>query len=67
MDDLIEALQIFRKYKNEYAPTHCTHDTLWVVGVTQEEVSPEDSERLRQLGFHFSKSEGWISYRFGSA
>jgi len=28
MKDLITALNIFLKYGNDYAPTHCEHDVL---------------------------------------
>lgn len=68
MKDLIEALTIFAKYKNEYAPTHCEHDVLWVVGISFEEVSEEDRAKLEALGFFWSDSdESWQSFRFGSA
>lgn len=66
MDKLIEALQIFLKYKNEQWPTHCEHDVLWIMGVTEEEVSDEDKARLTELGF-FWGDECWQSYRYGSA
>jgi hypothetical protein len=68
MEKLIEALQIFLKYKNEQWPTHCEHDVLHIIGVTQEEVSEEDTEKLKELGFFWSDDNyGWISYRYGSA
>ena len=68
MKDLIEALQIFLKYKDEGWPTNCTHDTLAIVGITKKEVSKEDRKRLDELGFFWSDSdECWMSYRFGSA
>lgn len=68
MDDLIEALQIFRKYKNEKWPTHCEHDVLYIMGVGKEEVSEEDQKRLDELGFLWDESEdGWFSFKFGSA
>lgn len=68
MKELIEALQIFLKYKDEKRPTHCEHDTLYIMGVTKEEVSKEDFLRLNQLGFIYSDSEhAWISFRYGSA
>lgn len=66
MKDLIEALTIFAKYKNNENPTHCEHDVLYVVGITKEEVSEEDRARLDVLGFFYS-NDGWKSYRFGSA
>lgn len=68
MKDLIEALQIFLKYKDEYSPTHCEHDVLWIMAVSKEEVSPGDQARLKELGFFWSESDGcWQSFRFGSA
>lgn len=72
MDGLIEALTIFRKYKNERRPTHCEHDTLMIMGVTKDEVSEEDQKRLDELGFIWSDSDGysegcWQSFRYGSA
>ena len=81
MDDLIEALQIFRKYckGDEHTPTHCEHDQLSVVCVKPRDVSKEDLERLDKLGFISSIDEDedhdedeheeayFLSYRFGSA
>ncbi len=68
MEKLIEALQIFLKYKNEDYPTHCEHDELMIVGITEEEVSEEDKVKLNELGFNWnSGSECWISFRYGSA
>lgn len=64
MDDLIEALQIFRKYANPARPTHCEHVELWIMEVG--EVSAADAKRLDELGFRWD-GEGWYSYRFGSA
>lgn len=65
MKDLIEALQIFLKYGNPDYPTHCEHDTMYVM-IDQELVSDEDKTRLDELGF----SEGdnnFYSYQYGSA
>ena len=69
MQDLIKALIIFSKYQEETnSPTHCEHDTLYVMGVTQEQVSEEDQSQLSQLGFMWSAGDdAWISFRFGSA
>ena len=74
MDELIEALQIFRKYVDGewYSPTHCEHD-IWVSCPPEDckmIPSSEDRKRLRELGFHYGKpfDEGaWHSYRYGSA
>jgi hypothetical protein len=67
--DLIEALTIFAKYQpDSYAPTHCEHDIMLVVAVTEEQVSPEDAKRLEDLGWHWdSEHDCWGSFRFGSA
>lgn len=68
MDDLIKALQIFRKYANKKWPTHCEHDVLYIVGITRDVVSDEDAAFLEDLGFFWSESDdAWISYQFGSA
>lgn len=68
MEDLIEALNIFLKYKNAEWPTHCEHDVLWVVGITKEEVTETDRLRLDELGFFFAEDEdSWQSFRYGSA
>lgn len=69
MDDLIAALTIFRKYQNRQNPTHCEHDTMMIMGITQNEVTQEDQTHLDELGFLWSESEGgcWISFRYGSA
>ena len=68
MDDLIEALTIFRKYKNEDNPTHCNHDELWIMGVGKDDLTDEDHKRVSELGFHWSSNDDvWKSFRFGSA
>lgn len=67
MEELIKALQIFLKYKNNKYPTHCEHDVFAVVGISEEEVSEEDKSKLDKLGFFWSKGdECWQSYRYGS-
>jgi hypothetical protein len=68
MEDLIEALQIFLKYKNEKWPTNCSHDLLAIMAVTRDEVSGEDTKRLEELSFIWMEGdECWGSFRFGSA
>jgi hypothetical protein len=68
MKKLIEALELFAKYKDLDYPTHCAHDTLCVVGITLEEVSATDRERLEVIGFIWSSEyDSWVSYRYGSA
>lgn len=69
MKDLIEALQIFLKYGNPYAPTHCEHDVLTVM-IDPSDVSDEDIARLDELGFDVGSEYGqemFTSFRFGSA
>lgn len=68
MENLIKALQIFLKYKNETYPTHCEHDVLIIVGITEDEVSDEDKIELEKLGFNWNTEyDLWSSYRYGSA
>lgn len=68
MSDLIEALLIFKKYKDIEWPTNCSHDVFAIMDVTQEEVHDKDKARLYDLGFLWSDDdECWISFRFGSA
>ncbi len=66
MKSLIEALTIFLKYGNPAYPTHCEHDELWICGYDEVEISKEDTERLKKLGFH-NFGDGWKSFRYGSA
>lgn len=70
MDDLIEALTIFKKYKNLKWPTHCEHDVLYIIGIDASDVSNEDTEKLEELGFIVTDEfdePSFISFRFGSA
>lgn len=67
VDDLIEALTIFKKYqKPTQWPTGCLHDELYINGVRRRDVSLEDRKRLRKLGFLWNKEERYYySFRFG--
>lgn len=70
MDDLIEALKIFKKHGPEKwgYPFHCEHDTLFICGIVPADVPDEDKKRLDELGFIVDPDEDcFISYRFGSA
>ena len=67
MKDLIKALQIFAKYKDEPWPTHCEHDVLYIVNISKDAMSTDDVAAVESLGFLWSDSDGWISYKFGSA
>lgn len=69
MKDLIEALTIFAKYQTPTSwPTICVRGVLVVVGVRFDELSEEDANWVRHLGFDWSKEfDNWASFRFGSA
>ncbi len=67
MDKLIEALQIFLKYRNEEYPTTCLHDELIISRITREMVSDEDHKRLEELSFIWSEEEElYHSFKYGS-
>lgn len=70
LECLIEALSILSLYDEdrEHSPTHCEHDIFRVYVSRGHEVSPEDAERLRKLGFHWDGDDlrCWYSFRFGS-
>ena len=68
MDDLIEALTIFRKYGNPKYPTRCEHDELTICGIEPRTISEDDTKKLEKLGFFIVKDEECFkSFRFGSA
>lgn len=68
MDDLIKALQIFQKYRDESRPTICDHDILIITSITEDEISHEDRKNLNDLGFDWDENEEyWYSFKFGSA
>ena len=70
MEDLIKSLRIFSKYiTDDYGrknPTTCEHDMLFVNCVRHEQVSEEDREELKTLGFVPYEDFVFISYRFGN-
>ena len=67
LSGLIEALQIFLKYGDPAYPTMCDHDVLFV-DVNPAEVSQEDTEKLKELGFLPDETDrSFHSYRYGSA
>ena len=67
MSDLIEALEIFKKYKDDKTPTHCSHDQLSVCGIDASDVTESDKDKLYKLGFFWSdEDDSFISFRFGS-
>ena len=65
MDDLIEALRIFRKYGNPKYPTHCEHDEMFIMQIEPDDVSSADISRLAALGFNISDGQ-FYSFKFGS-
>lgn len=68
MDDLIEALMIFKKYANSRNPCVCEHEQLYIVDINPESVSQEDIDRLDVLGFFVDPdTKQFTSFRFGSA
>ena len=67
MDDLIKALQIFRKYGNPEFPTHCEHDVMYL-NIDYHLVSNNDKKKLDELGFFKDEdNDKFMSYQFGSA
>ena len=65
MDELIEALQIFRKYFDDERCFTCEHD-IFIIHLPKK-VSKEDKKRLGELGVYWDKEESWwYSFRFGS-
>lgn len=68
MKDLIEALQIFAKYVNPYAPTNCVHDELCIMEVHKNQLNEQEQNRVEELGFFWDEyDEAYKSFRFGSA
>ena len=68
MEDLIEALLIFKKYTNCEYPTGCEHDVLRVY-VDPADVSVGDILKLDELGFIKDEELGdcFLSFKYGSA
>ncbi len=68
MKKLIEALQIFAKYRDLSYPTICEHDILFIVEIERDEISEEDKCKLEELGFDWSNEyDCWVSTKYGSA
>jgi hypothetical protein len=66
LNELIQALLIFRRYGNPVNPTCCEHDILMVL-INPDLVSIEDKKRLSELGFDAFDEYWFSSFRFGSA
>lgn len=62
MDDLIKALQIFRKYGNPTSPVRAEHDELYIALDHDVVVDPEDVIALKALGFNWYKDYGWMMF-----
>jgi len=63
--DLIEALLIVDKYlDSDCSPTECEHGVLYLT-LSENQVSSEDADRLRELGFSSNGGSYWHSYEFG--
>lgn len=64
MDDLIKALQIFRKYGNPVNPVHAEHDELYVCGYEEDTITdPADVAALKALGFNWYDGDGaWMMF-----
>ena len=54
MDDLIEALQILKKYKNLDYPICACHGELRIRDIDPEDISEEDAKILNELGFYLA-------------
>lgn len=71
MGDLITALTVLQKYldkPNNHTATHCEHDILMVMDVSEDAPNAEDAAVLEKLGFFWSgEYDCWASFRFGSA
>lgn len=66
MDDLIEALKIFKKYTDAEYPCWCIQDEFHIC-VDPDEVSDEDKEKLEELGFEVDDySNDFCSFKYGS-
>ena len=68
MDDLIEALQILRKYGNPKYPTFCADKQMTIDGIVPSIVSAEDKYRLHYLGFEViagNNGDEFVSFKFG--
>lgn len=67
LSELIQALEIAKKYGDPDSPTHCEHDELWLI-IDPALVSKEDKKKLKGLGFFVSKEDKCFkSFRYGSA
>lgn len=67
LSELIQALEIARKYGDPDNPTHCEHDELWLL-INPALVSKKDKKLLDELGFFACEEDPCFkSFRYGSA
>ena len=74
MQDLIDAMIIFKKYIEEgsysdkYPTNCCVHEMLLVNAITEEDIiSKEDQEKLKELNFEwYDEYECYGSAHYGS-
>lgn len=68
MDDLIEALKMFKEKGDTHYPFHCEHDTLYMnTEYVADQFSEEELKRLEELGFMWHEGNRYfMSHRFGS-
>lgn len=65
MKNLIKALTLLLKYDNPEYPTHCEHDTLYIL-ISPKTVSNEDLKKLDDLNIHADYEEDhFFSYHYG--
>jgi len=66
IEELIEAMEIFKKYIGDDYPTNCDHDVMRV-NVDPENVTEADVIRLDELGFTVDDDLNmFMSYKYGS-
>jgi hypothetical protein len=67
ISELIEALEIFKKYNDRKFPTHCEHDMMIIPKYNPEDMVEEDIKRLSELSFNWNSEYGaFVSFLYGS-
>jgi hypothetical protein len=65
--DLIEGLTLLAtNQNNDISPLQCMHNEL-LVNASPAGFTPEELDRLKELGFHADNHDVFSSFRFGSA
>lgn len=65
MEDLLQVLQIFLKYKpsGEYWYTGAEHDIIYFSGPDKDTITdPSDRKELEKLGVHWGEYDCWAMY-----